>query len=348
MMKLPAKKMVAKKKQAAKTAPAKKQAAKKAPMSPQALAAEMLRVLTSKLGPNELIMPSDVNALLASLTGPSAHDRLSDAEADAKVRAQDLAFEAMEATSEAQARKLSKRALRLDPDCVDAIVTLTDLDANATQDAIAGFKRAVEAGERSLGAAFIAEHKGQFWLLLETRPLMRALEVLAETSKSVGLYLDAIAVYERMLELNPNDNQSARYPLLALYLTVGDLKGAGSLLRRYKDDAMAVFAWGRVLERLLAGDKVAAGAALRKARTANPFVEQYMTGQMPLPDEEPEGYSPGSEEEAALCLIELSRAWDKHREAVLWLFDQLEVERVRKAPTKLTLLKTPVKGKSIH
>lgn len=327
MTKLTVKKTAPKKKQAAKKAPAAKQASGKAPTSAQALAAEMLRVLTSKLGPSELIMPSDVDALLASLAGPSAHDRLSDADADAKVRAQDLAFEAMEATSAAQARKLANRALRLDPDCVDAIVTLTDLDARTAQEAITGFKRAVEAGERSLGTAFIAEHKGHFWLLLETRPYMRALEVLAATSKSVGLNLDAIAVYEQMLELNPNDNQGARYPLLSLYLTVSDLNGAGRLLARYKDDTMAVFVWGRVLERLLAGDKAAASAGLRKARKANRFVEKYMTGQMALPDEMPGGYSPGSEGEAALSVVELSGAWDKHREAVSWLFDELEVGR---------------------
>jgi tetratricopeptide (TPR) repeat protein len=329
----------------AKKSAAKKRAAKKALASPQALAQEMMRVLTSTLGPNDLIMPEDVNALLASLAGPSAHDGLSDAEADAKDRAQNLAFEAMEAGSEAEARKLAKRALRLDPDCVDAIVVMTDLDARTAQEEIAGLKYAVEAGERSLGAQFIRENTGDFWLLIETRPYMRALESLALTCESVGLKLDAAGIYEKMLELNPNDNQGVRDALLGLYLTVADLKGAGRLLDRYKDDAMANFAWGRVLERFLAGDHAGARAALKKARKANRFVEQYLTAKMPLPEELPEMYSPGSEEEAALCMTHVGLAWSQHKEAVFWLLNECSADGVRPIPTRQVLLKVPVKVK---
>ena len=64
--------------------PVKKSAAKNAHMSPQSLAAEMLRLVTQHLGSDELIMPDDGNALLASLTGPPAHQGLRDVEADAK------------------------------------------------------------------------------------------------------------------------------------------------------------------------------------------------------------------------------------------------------------------------
>ena len=90
-----------------------------------------------------------------------------------------------------------------------------------------------------------------------------------------------------MLELNPNDNQGVRDPLLGLYLTAGDLKGAGRLLKKYEDDALANFAWGRVLERFLAGDRAGAKAALEIARAANGHVELYMTIRKPLPEEAP-------------------------------------------------------------
>ena len=85
----------------------------------------------------------------------------------------------MEATSEAEARKLAKRALKLDPNCVDALVVMTDLDARSTQAIIAGLQNAVAAGERALGARFIKENTGHFWGLLDTRPYMRAMERLA-------------------------------------------------------------------------------------------------------------------------------------------------------------------------
>jgi tetratricopeptide (TPR) repeat protein len=346
MAKLPAKKSTPKK--AAKKSAAKKSSAKKAPASPQALAQELLSMLNSRLGPDELILPSDVDALMASLTGPSVHEGLNDAEADKKDEAQQIAFDAMEAETEAEARKLVKHALRLDPDCVDALVLMSDLDAPTRKALIEGLKQAVEAGERTLGIKFIQKNKGHFWLLLETRPWMRALDRLASELKEAGLNLDAIGIYERMLELNPNDNQGVRDPLLGLYLTVGDLKGAGKLFKKYENDALANFAWGRVLERFLADDRAGAKAALEIARAANHHVELYMTARKPLPEDPPEMYSPGSEEEAVLLLSNLGDAWAAHKEATFWLFDELQPDGNGQAQGKRQPKRLPAKGNRVQ
>jgi tetratricopeptide (TPR) repeat protein len=202
-------------------------------------------------------------------------------------------------------------------------------------------QRAVAAGERSLGAKFIAENQGHFWMLLETRPYMRALANLAEALRNQGIRLDAINVYEKMLKLNPNDNQGVRDPLLGLYLETDKLNDAALLLGKYKSDASAHFAWARVLERFLAGDVKGATIALTKARKANRHVELYLTAQKALPKEPPEMYSPGSEEEAALCLSSLSGAWAEHKQATLWLFDRLEEAGVGAVPSKAILKGIP-------
>jgi tetratricopeptide (TPR) repeat protein len=264
----------------------------------------------------------DLNKFLSTLTGPGSFGAPGDIELSDKEAAQELAFDAMEAESAAQARKLAKRALALDPDCVDALVVLTELDADSPRKAIEGLRKAVEAGERSLGAAFIRKNTGHFWALLETRPWMRALESLAEAYRSQGIHLDAIRIYERMLELNPNDNQGVRDLLLGLYLVVGDLSGAGRLLEKYKNDSMANFAWGRVLERYLSGDEDGAVKALKAACQTNEHVVLYLTGQRKLPNALPELYSPGSEEEAVLCIDTLGAAWAGHMEALIWLAEQ--------------------------
>jgi tetratricopeptide (TPR) repeat protein len=275
-------------------------------------------------------------------------DGLSDAEAQLKDEAQELAFEAMEAPTAAQARKLAKSALRKDPDCVDALVVMTDLEAHTAKARIAGLQSAVAAGERSLGAEFIAENKGHFWLLIETRPYMRALEQLARELRGAGLHVDAIRCYEKMLALNPNDNQGVRDSLLGAYLCIDDLEGAGMLLKKYKDDAGANFAWGRVLERLLAGDPSGATLALKSARQANHFVELYMTGKKPIPLELPEMYQLGSEEEAALCIEGVGLAWSLHKDAVFWLMDQQSAEGSRAIPSKAALKRVPIKGKRVQ
>ena len=262
--------------------------------------------------------------------------------------AQQIAFDAMDAPTAAQARKLARRALKLDPDCVDALVVMTDLDAHSTRDRIQGLQRAVAAGERSLGERFIRENKGHFWMLIETRPLMRAMELLGASLALAGLRADAMRVYERMLELNPDDNQGVRDSLLPLYLASGDLTGAAKLLKVYGEDGSASFAWARVLERFLSGDLEGAEWALKIALKSNRFVAPYMTGRMPLPERMPEMYELGSAEEAALCVVGLSAAWDAHQEAVFWLFDRCKEMGIGPMPSKKSLKKMPAAGRAIH
>ena len=325
--------------------PAKKKTSAITPVDMERMMREFVELIG---GDDGIVTKDDLNALMNSLGGPSPHAHLSDAEADVKDEAQQIAFDAMEAETEAQARKLAKRALKLDPDCVDALVVLADLDARTPREMIEGLQKAVAAGERSLGEKFMKENTGHFWMLLDTRPYMRAMEELGRALAGQGIYLDAIRIYERMLELNPNDNQGVRDPLLGLYLAVSDLAGAGKLLKKYKNESLANFAWGRVLERFLAGEKAAARVALEKARAANRFVEQYITAKMPLPEELPEMYSPGSEEEAALCMIHVGLAWAHQQEAVFWLHEQCAADGIGAVPTKPVLMKTPVKGKRVQ
>jgi tetratricopeptide (TPR) repeat protein len=282
----------------------------------------------------------ELNVYLASMSGPGLKQSLRDATPlTPREEAQELAFKALEAETEEQARKLAKGALAKDPDCVDALVVLTSIEAKSPKQAIEGLQKAVAAGERSLGPEFFRENKGHFWGVLESRPYMRARQQLADLLRGVGCNQDAIAHFAAMLELNPGDNQGVRYPLLGLYLTIGDLEGARALLKDFEDDAMATFAWGYALERLLSGDLEGASAALKSARKQNRFVELYLTGQKAPPKEMPDSYMLGSEEEAIICLDNLAGAWAEHTETALWLAGQLLGSDPPKLNTRGTKLK---------
>lgn len=266
----------------------------------------------------------DANAFLATLSGNGLTRALRDLPPSTpRKEAQELAFDAMEARTNRQARKLSRQALALDPDCVDAIALLAQLDSRTPEELITALERAVQAGERSLGPQFFTENTGHFWGILETRPYMRARLDLAQLLCAAGRVDDAIQHFESMLELNPNDNQGVRDVLLGCYLSRDNLAGAKKLLHEFRGDGSAAFAWGRVLERFLSGDLPAAKRALRKARQQNRFVEEYLTFQRPLPTDLPESYAMGSEEEAVLCLTHLSGAWADHPLATSWLWEQL-------------------------
>lgn len=326
-----------------KKSPAKKKAATEVEI--EAAVRQLEKLMVS----GGMIEPGDLNALLISLQGPSATDGLSDSEAQLKDEAQELAFEAMEATTDAQARKLARRALAKDPDCVDALVVLAGIESDSPRKLIEALQKAVAAGERSLGAEFIAENKGHFWLLIETRPYMRALEQLAGELRGAGLNADAIHSYEKMLALNPNDNQGVRDPLLGLYLATDNLEGARKLLKDYEEDSMANFAWGRVLERFLSADLPGAAAMLKEARKGNRFVELYLSGQKGLPKQMPEMYSMGSNEEAVILLGNMSFAWAEHEEAVFWLMEQLMKDKAAaKTPAAKLRIVSAKPGKRVQ
>lgn len=266
----------------------------------------------------------EANEFLATLTGDGLRQALRHFPPPSpREQAQQVAFDAMEARTKRQARKLARQALALDPDCVDAIAILADLDPRSPEELIAGLEKAVQAGERSLGSKFFAENNGYFWGLLETRPYMSARMELAQLLLTAGRADDAIRHFEALLELNPNDNQGVRDILLGCYLSQDNLEGAQRLLRDYREDATAIFAWGRTLERFLSGDLPGAKRALRKARRENRFVEQYLTFQRPLRIEMPDAYALGSDEEAIICLTYLSGAWADHPLAMSWLWAEL-------------------------
>jgi len=285
---------------------------------------QTMLAISRLLEKNEFADIDEVNEFLETLNGADPQSMPHPAgPLSASEEAQELAYDAMEARTEAQARKLAKRALAKDPNCIDALIVLTSIEATSPKQAIEGLQRAVAAGERSLGARLFKENKGHFWGLLETRPYMRARQQLAEMLTEAGLLQDAISHYEAMLELNPNDNQGVREPLLGLYLQTGSSDAAAKLLKTYEKDASATFAWGRVLERFLAHDLQAAAASLKSARKGNRFVELYMTAQRPFPKEMPGSYAMGSAEEAILSLESLALAWTAHPEAMLWLLTQI-------------------------
>jgi tetratricopeptide (TPR) repeat protein len=238
---------------------------------------------------------------------------------NAASEAQDLAYEAMEASSPQRALQLARRALELNPRCVDALLIVARASGGTGEQLIEQVRAAVRAGEEELGKGSFEDNRGHFWGVLETRPYMRARAFLAELLAKAGRTIEAVEHLEAMLELNPGDNQGLRYVLLGHYLTLDRLDGAERLFREFDDEAGAFFAWGRVLHRFLSGDQAAAQDALAEARKTNRFAEDYLSGRKRLPGQLPDCYGIGDENEGIVCAGELGQAWAKHPAAVSWL-----------------------------
>jgi len=279
-----------------------------------------MRDLHQALESQNFASEDDLNAFMAEFNarGGSPLPSVGGART-ASEEAQELAYEAMEADDPNAAVSLAMRAVELDRRCVDALVILAHGGAESQDELIDNLEKAVWMGEQALGEEFFEENEGHFWGLIETRPYMRARQELAALLHDAGRTDDAIAHYEAMLDLNPNDNQGLRYFLLALYLTRGDLDGARRLFDQYDDEGSASFQWSRILERHLAGDEAKAVTLLAEARRDNAFVEPYLTGKKRMPRSLPDYYSPGEESEAKHVAVSLRPAWKGHRASVQWL-----------------------------
>lgn len=243
---------------------------------------------------------------------------------DTASEAQQLFYDAMEAETDEQERKLIEKALKLDPANVDALLTYARNCLFTDEEYIEVVRKIVAVGEKNLGTKGFKEYAGHFWGFLETRPYMRAREELAEALRAAGRLEEAVAEWEAMLELNPNDNQGVRYHLLPGYLALGRLEKARRLMEKYAGDCEynTVFAWGKVLERFLSGDLPAAAKTLAVARKQNPHTQGFIKGHSRLPKHLPESYAMGSKEEAVCYAEVLGMAWSKHPAALKWLGEQ--------------------------
>ena len=233
-------------------------------------------------------------------------------------KAQDLCYQAFDARGRRRIQ-LAKKAIEICPDCADAYVIL----AERTTDLEKGcglYRKAVEAGERTLGAERFEQDAGDFWGMVDTRPYMRARFGLAQCLDAMGRTEEATGHYQALLRLNPGDNQGVRFILVPKLIQLGHDGPARKVLDEYDDSPMAASLYSRALLAYRAeGDSPKARACLRRARQANPHVVALLLGQEGLPPELPATYSLGSKEEAAICAREVLEAWEATPGAIEWL-----------------------------
>lgn len=113
-----------------------------------------------------------------------------------------------------EAEAYYKETLRLDPGHADAWVHVGNirLDEGHVREALPLYERAEAAAlERTIGDP--DQYPMPYWGDLDSRPFMRALHGQGLCFYRLGRTQEARQVFERMLELNPNDNQGARFLL---------------------------------------------------------------------------------------------------------------------------------------
>jgi tetratricopeptide (TPR) repeat protein len=213
-------------------------------------------------------------------------------------------------------------------------VLLAEEEADTVARELEYYQKGVAAGERALGEEFFAENEGHFWMMLETRPYMRARQGLANTLWNLDRNEEATQHFREMLQLNPGDNQGVRYSLLNLLVISNDDAAALKLIKQYEDDAMAEWAYTHALLTFRkTGPGRKANKLLRDAYGINAFVPHYLTGRKRLPVRPPSQMTWGGEDEAVNYVGGYLNNWRQTAGAIAWLQDQLS-DQLKSKPAK--------------
>lgn len=237
------------------------------------------------------------------------------------LRAQELIYEAWELSDAQRRQELAQEALGLDRNCADAYLLLAEASDDPLQRADL-CRQAVDAGTRSLGQEVFRREHGHFWLLLETRPYMRARARLGQALTDLGLPREAASHFRELLTLDLDDNLGARHRLAELLLELGEIQELTRLLERFEDERAPVdFHYTRALLAYRAGDRSQAQELLETAVALNSHVPGYLLGDRPLPEELPETSTLGDEREASLYAAGARQGWLETPGALRWLVE---------------------------
>lgn len=139
------------------------------------------------------------------------------------------------ADNEGSALKYAKKALKLDPDNLDAERMVALISAEDQIDLLDKLEHALEHGEKVMKEIGCADEDsiGSYWGITETRPYMRLKMEYMNTLKDSGMIRKAMAECEDMICLNENDNMGVRFTLMHLYAFMEEEQKALELHKKY-------------------------------------------------------------------------------------------------------------------
>src|SRR5215475_9013972 len=117
--------------------------------------------------------------------------------------AQEMIYDAWEASTPAQRERYARKALTIDLEAIDGYVILA-LHARTAAERFALLREAMRIGSIVWAPLLKEPPEGYFWGDIDTRPYMRAVHNLALALWEAGKGEEAIPLIDDLLRINPN------------------------------------------------------------------------------------------------------------------------------------------------
>ena len=192
---------------------------------------------------------------------------------------------------EAQYAEARYRQLLADyPEFLDAYHHLAMLlDEAGREEAFALWQHAVRLGEEALPEEVRAGAGRLPWLMLDNRPFLRACHGLGLKLLERGQVEGALAVFIKLLDWNPDDNQGVRALAVDCYFRLDQPRGVLEICDRYAEDGMDSILYGRPLALIQMGNINWAREALELAIHHLPLVARELAKKR---HRAPKGFDP--------------------------------------------------------
>ncbi len=260
--------------------------------------------------------------------------------------AMQLCFASTEVSSRQELHMLNK-ALKLDPDCAEAYNMLARREADVDKASVV-YRKAIEAGRRSLGEEPFNDPDYPFWLDVETRPLLRAMYGLAEALLAKGEDDEPVKLLREILRLNRNDNLGARHDLVSILMELKQYDEARQIIEKdYPSDFTPLWPMAMALIEFNKGNEDKAREHLLAVHAINPYVLPTMID--PEDDlQNLDGYvQHGSQSEADEVVDLIQNAWFQDQKSMIWLAMEIPpLVASHSKPRKSTKKKSTKKSKN--